>query len=276
MNSYYISDYGISFFAKVFCDYWSGFVFPLLILLSEIYILKTKDQFWKKIMVYPIIITLLTVLNPIIMYWIVLKMSWSDRYYRFYWLIPVAFILACSITDILSKLRNGWEKLACSVLVVLILFVLGVRFPVDSKAENIYKISNEVIEISELIHEDSPENQMPLALYDLSLVPVIRQYDASIRSAMDRGECRGLRYFDVNDKVYLDAAKDDKSYLIIGNINYEYNIDKIRRDMHQRGIEYFIRNKWWFSNSYVDKLGFQWIGETENYEVYKCLYETGM
>ena len=122
------------------------------------------------------------------------------------------------------------------MLVVFILFVLGVRFPVDSKADNIYKISNEAIEISEMIHADSPENQMPLVLYDLSLVPVIRQYDASIRSAMDRGECRGLRYFDVNDKVYLDAAEADQSYLIIGNINYEYNIDKIRHDMQKRGI----------------------------------------
>ena len=107
-------------------------------------------------------------------------------------------------------------------------------------------------------------------LYDSSLVAEMRQYDASIISAMDRGECYGYRYAEVTEELYDTVLKKDTTYHLLGNFNYEVNKEILLEDMKKRGIEYFVRNREWFSEEYIQSLGFEYIGETEHYKVYKC------
>ena len=77
---FYFEDYGIFFFLKVFQLYWPGMVLPVMSVFSWLYIYRKKDNVWKSLLLYPSMIILLTVLNPFLMYGVLMVMSWSDRY----------------------------------------------------------------------------------------------------------------------------------------------------------------------------------------------------
>ena len=268
------------FFKNVFINYWGGMALFAVYLVAVIYILKTEQGNKKYILGYMPIVALLTVFNPLIVGKIVEKLGLASRYYRFYWILPIALTLSIVLIDMICKSKKVTDKLMIAFLAILLINLAGVKFQYehDDRRDNVYKVSDEVIEISNIIHDYTDKEQIT-AYYGLNLMMELRTYDASIVTPVGRVEPDSM------DEEAILKLKDEAGYgNVYGNydvlkvmtyVGVEYSPQIVHDAFEEYNIECFIRDKAMFSNEYIESLGFEKIGETESYEVYWCVDAEG-
>lgn len=268
------------FFKNVFINYWGGMAFFAVYIVAVIYILKTEQEGKKYILGYMPIVALLTVFNPLIAGKIVEKLGLASRYYRFYWILPIALTLSIVLIEMICKSKKVTDKLMIAFLAILLINLAGVKFQHehDDRRDNVYKVSDEVIEVSNIIHDYTDKDQIT-AYYGLNLMMELRTYDASILSPVGRVE------WDYMDEEYISNLSNESGYgetygnidvlMVMTNVGVEYSPQIVHDAFEEYNIECFIRDKAMFSNEYIESLGFIKVGETESYEVYWCVDAEG-
>ena len=268
------------FFKDVYTNYWGGMAFFAVYLLAVIYILKTEQGNKKYILGYMPIVAFLTVFNPLIAGKIVEKLGLASRYYRFYWILPIALTLSIVLIEMICKSKKVTDKLMIAFLAILLINLAGVKFQYehDDRRDNVYKVSDEVIEVSNIIHDYTDKDQIT-AYYGLNLMMELRTYDASIVTPVGRFQ------WDFMDEEYISNTSNEEGYGdLYGNfdvlkvmtyVGAEYSPQIVHDAFEEYNIECFIRDKAMFSNEYIESLGFIKIGETESYEVYWCVDAEG-
>lgn len=269
-------EFSLAFFAKVFHLYWNDYIIPLLFAVALIYIFSQKRQFWIKTLGQPFLFLLLTLYNPFIVYWVLKVLDFKERYYRFYWLTLTTFIIAVCVSDLIGDIKNKYYMWLAVVAAVLLLSTVGNRIEYALSIGNVYGINQNVIEVSDIIHSDYKERhdeaKADITVFnDTSLVTLLRQYDASLRPLTSRWDTIGVPGLPLSDAEFPVWASTGRSYLIIANSNVDYEPELVYQDLHNAGAEYFIRQKGWYSDSYVEALGLEYIGESENYIVYRVM-----
>ena len=131
---------------------------------------------------------------------------------------------------------------------------------------NIYKVDSNVIEISDIIHGDAEQPSVNV-FADITVIPNLRQYDASLTTVLGLAD---LYFFNKTYEEICDVAMSQERYLMLmANYNVEIDAELVNSALIREKVDYFIRNKGWFSEEYVESLNMQKIGETSLYEVYK-------
>ena len=111
-------------------------------------------------------------------------MDFESEFYRFFWLVPLPFLLAYILVESGVRLKKGWKRAGSLIAAVggLVLSVISLLSsslpPIYSK--NVYKVEDDLLTVAELIHRDSTEEEPKVALpleYNLQA----RQYDPSLR-----------------------------------------------------------------------------------------------
>lgn len=169
----------------------NSIVFVVFLVALVTIILFFKDKQAKELLVYPALVVLLVVLNPLVIE-IGTKFFAITRVVRLYWLFPITVVLAY----VCVRLVEHYGKKCVEYIVVMIL-LLGVivgtgkyMFSHDNflRAENIYKLPDETIAICEAIEQDGYNG---ILVPSIELVDTIRQYDAQINMAYGRNS-RGI------------------------------------------------------------------------------------
>ena len=137
-------------------------------------------------------------------------------------------------------------------------------------AENLYKVPDELIEISELIHEDS-EDAEPRAAMDFDLIVLMGQYDPSIQLA--------LAYSDIS---YMESQADtDYKDRFPPNMLSQMHIYQVLyREKEIEGAEfqgalsyldtdYVVVKKTYPNMPYLYSQGLTWMAETDTYVILK-------
>jgi len=265
------SKVGFDFFVDCFMQYWGGeWIIPILFVLSVIYILIKKEKLWNRTFLFPFVFGACTVFNPFIINAFLKKLGWYNRYYRFYWIIPFSLVISLVVVDVLERVKKKRYK------VFLVIIVLGLviiyRSPVvfNAKNWNIYKVSNDTMEVSEIIHQDTNE-QTPYVLADNTIVDTLRQYDPSIISVLRLYEILSLNH--ELEEVYDAYMNSENELILMANYDVEIDAELVNARLHTEKIDYFVRNKEWYSDEYLKTLDIAKIGETTLYEVYKVVRE---
>lgn len=221
---------------------------------------------------------MLTVYNPILMYWVMKFLNISERYYRFYWLTPFALIIGVAITDYyVGNVKDKNEALKIFVVFLLVYFIAGSQheFRLSKLSDiNVYGISEENIELSNIIRNDKGNDEETVIFSDTNIIYTLRIYDASLLPVASRYEDTKFLYGSDKEaarEMLYECCEEGKSYILIANWDVEYDVDTVKRDLADAGVEYFIRNKSWYSDEYMKELGYTLIGETVNYQVYKVI-----
>lgn len=202
-------------------------------------------------------------------YRIVGRLTDATSYYRFFWMLPVLFLIAYQFTEVFVSGTNR-QRLLAAVLFAVCLGVGANLFFLNranfNRPKNIYGLDPEALTIADEIMADwSSEQELPSAAFDMYLEYQVRTYEPRIVWGISR-------------KAYLYQAKhgyDDKKYVrqqhIIAAVNEGLKEDKqaLRRSLDKSGVDYLVIRTAFDMDSYLSGIAVVPIAQSENYTLYK-------
>ena len=291
MQSINIYEKGISYLSAVMSVYMENCAYFLIYLAGLIYILIKGDDKEKEMFLPSGILMFLTIYNPIVPLLLNKFFDVNSEYYRLFWIAPViilcgyiaakligadADITAAGITSAENRALSGEnhtnknERIIICVLICLIALTAGnfVYSKGYNKIENIYQMPDELIEISEIIHEDSTA-EYPKAFLEYEYNMQMRQYDAKMQLTIDREDyLRGVR-----ESFPQDMIEDDEhpQYRILAALLRGQYVDGtlFEEALEATKTEYIVLSKGNDQSELFDGLDIKLIAETDNHEIYK-------
>lgn len=266
---------GLDFLNRAFDDSFTNikiFFLCYAIALAVFWFRKNKEL--KSLFVFPALFALFTVFNPYLMVPIADKIGLAVRIRRIFWLLPVNLALAFAMVWLTYRLARHWQRaLLAAAFLALIALAGESQLRYMAPAENIYKISGESIQIADMIEKDAGAQDAKSCLYaDVSLLE-LRQYDASILNAIRRKDMVKLVVNPADPSSVQQVLDEKNSRRTLSMVLY-YGIQvkpslfkKYAKKYH---IQYVIPNKDKGLGDYLEGMGYQALGETEHFVVYKA------
>lgn len=226
-------------------------------------LLLPKNKKLKQFFLYPSIVVLLIINNPLTIYWIVEKgLMSSARYVRLYWLLPITFVLAY-VCVLLVKKAQGWKKYVTAILCIVIIICTGSYMFTEesySKKTNLYNIPDDVIEICDFIEEDVRIHNQNIEEIRI-IVPFyyscyIHQYNGNIKTLYGRYS---------NSQIYYTIAQQMRQLIEAP----ELDVEEICEGAQESECNYIVIDAKKHRIGKFKKYGFEkWI-QTEDYIIYK-------
>lgn len=245
----------------------SNIIYLILFFCAIIYVFIKQNKKTKFVMIVVALASVLLIFNDI-SYEILTKVYGS--YYRFFWLWSVPIVIGIVFVEILYKFKNTYFRytILCVSMLLLLLVSRTHISSLDSlmPKDNIYGISNDIIQLDDIISEDTNDEYITL-LCDITTAYVVREYDAKyilplgIRQHIGVDNIRNKSSYKETDKTYLAKAVQYNE-----NIDINYYSELCRKyDIHYISIyaDYDI------VIDTFDNSSFELIGKTDNYYVYR-------
>lgn len=251
------------------------YAFPILMLL----VLFTKKKEYRLLGFYPYFIFGLTVCNPFLIGIAGKVIGLSDRYYRFFWVLPLGLMMGLLVTWIIGKIK--WKVVKGLVLVVclggIILFgnpaYYSEEAPEYMKKENDFYITDMVVDISKEFHKHGLKN--PKVVYPDWMVYEMCQYDPSVISLFTREEIP--RLFPESIDPLITAVEEKNYELIVKYVYLTTWIDLVNPELFHEAskaleIDYYVipREMEWVIDFY-ETSGCELTGEIEGYYILHML-----
>ena len=193
------------------------YIFPVLMLL----VLFARKKEYRLLGIYPYLTFLVTVCNPFLIEIAGKLIGLSDRYYRFFWLIPLGLLAGILTAWIVGKIK--WKVVQgvflAAVAAGVVIFGSPAYFSEGAHGygvrKNDFYITDVVLHVSEEFHKHGIKN--PKVAYPDWMVYEICQYDPSIISIFAREEIPGL--FPGSTDQLVNAVTE-KNYELI--VKYTY------------------------------------------------------
>lgn len=210
---------------SIFQCYFGSGCYAAIYLIGMIYA-YIKGEWDQKLLFHASAFIILIFLNPLLGVLInIIPNNWPlagmlfyilPVYWRFFWLIPGIYLSAWMAADIIVSIQ-GRNKTIVGMLMVLCITVSGSFVFTSSNysfVENMYKLPDSVINISETIRSDKQDEQVVLLL-PLELSAKIRQYDTDNLVLISR-----LEY----TQISRESAGQNNEYMnIVALYNTLYN-----------------------------------------------------
>ncbi len=167
-------------------DDFKAMLMLVLFLAAAVFIIVSEHDLSKKALfgIWPVVMVV-AFLFPVTKM-IFVKVPGFDEgreYYRLLWLMPQYIVLAYAACLILNKIKNDAVKRATFVIMLLVIVFTGKYVYTEGvymkKAENLYHIPQDVIDICELVAPEDEEERVTVAFPE-ELTWFVRQYDSNI------------------------------------------------------------------------------------------------
>lgn len=149
-----------------------------LFLAALLYLLVTKDEKDKDILVYLGAFILILFFNPATFWLIGKKVLGDQSYCRMLWTVPQVIVMAYAGSDVVLKQTEKTKQYLVCIACVLMIMVSGrLIYSQDNYAirRNLYGISNEVVEITKAIEPSKIEGQKTRITAHPEITSQIRQ-----------------------------------------------------------------------------------------------------
>ncbi len=255
---------GLLYAIKCIQYYCGGGYYLLLWALAALFLLVRGTKAERRYFVYPALMLLLTVFNPVFPVLINHFFDINKEYYRFFWIAPVIVTVAyTAVRSVFEKTENRAGRIILSIGILLVLAGAGTFAYADGYTvqENTYKVPNEVIAVSKLIRENS-EVEYPVALCDFNMQMEIRQYDASILLTADRTQYLAV----INNEEQDDQVKEQNTHvnrlLNVITKNVAIPEEKFLESMQETNTEFIVLSKESPVIDYLKGVGLTEVGTT--------------
>ena len=237
----------------------------LAVLIFFLVSLKGKN---KKYVIYYMVCGIM-IYNQIF-YGLIKKLGGKAEYYRFLWLMPIVPMLSAGVVLSVKKGNDKKDKAVMFLLCIWVLFGAGKTYLTQSNilpSENIYKIPDETIKISELIEEQKKEPYVTVAV-DVQTELTLRQYDASFiygisREAYLQGFVEPEQWTELGEK-----RKEEQMLMWMVNRGDTYDISAMKNAVRDLGIDYIVVKSEYVLDNYLEDVDFELIGSTDYYSIY--------
>ncbi len=156
----------------------------IVLLASAIYLIICEKDFRKKIIlgILPVVVLAGFLLPITKILYVAAFDDGSDTYYRVLWLIPMYVVIGYAACKLIFSLKNVvWQRvgLVASLVVVMLSGSLVYANQYMSRAENLYHIPQDAIDVCDVILPKD-QDQRVRVLFPSELVHFVRQYDTRI------------------------------------------------------------------------------------------------
>lgn len=240
-----------------------GRIVVTTLILMLFFLLLPGNRRLKQFLLYPSIIILVFINNPLSIYYIVDKNLMAyNRYVRLYWLLPISFVLAYLCVKLITKAKKV-RRIAIALLCSgIIIYTGNYMFTGNSynKMTNLYKIPDDVIEICDFIQDDIEFNNQNVEEIRIVVPPkyssYIHQYDGRIKTLYGRNN-DSILYYNIAQEILqiMEAPELDVKAICEGA--HESECDYIVVDANKPKKGKFI------------KYDYEKLIETEDYVIYK-------
>ncbi|MCI8566693.1 MAG: hypothetical protein HFI39_10310 [Lachnospiraceae bacterium] len=269
-----VADWGLGFVLENFRRFQGEGVFFFFFFLAVAAFALAVKAGWKKDFLKYLLGLCLIVFNPLLVTPVVGKLGMEDEYYRLIWLLPITVCIAWLAAFLVERGKKAWVR------ALICLACMGcLAFPGKSilakgleTAENLYKVPNEVVEISEIIHAHS-ENEQPVVVTEFDLSVLMNQYDPSLRLVLSYGEMNKLREYELHVEEYPDAywvkcrvnvmwLIEDKRFDLVNGYDLQTSLDLVEAEYVVCTYEEAM-HEMLLANRCIE------VGQSGNYRVYR-------
>ncbi|MCR5267103.1 MAG: hypothetical protein K6E16_01110 [Lachnospiraceae bacterium] len=270
MTALNVTEQGLHYLRACLDLYTENCAFTVLYFVALLFVCLKGSAQEKRIFLPGAIVLLLTVYNPVTPVLLMRFFDVNSEYYRFFWITPVAILLPfVAVHVILMQKTRGMALLIAFLLIVL--FVLSGNFLYANgyhRAENVYKMPEELMEVSACIHENA-DCEYPKAFLEYEYNMQMRQYDPKILLTVDREEYLYATSSDYTEEMLADP--DHPQYRLLGALIKYQDVeeDAFLDALEETHTEYVVLSKANPMRTYLQKAGLTRIGETKDREIYK-------
>ena len=270
MQGVNVFENGIGYLMKCLSLYCSGSGYFIMYLFAVLLILVKGERRDREIFLPDALMLLVTVFNPVVPVVLDRIFDVNNEYYRLFWLAPVVIIVPYAAVSVIYDAPKGAKRTAVAALTML-MFVLGGNFVYAdgfNVAENVYKIPDELIEISSLIHNDSG-SEYTRAFFEYEYNMEIRQYDPKMLLCIDREDYLYAMNYSYTDEMLADDNKPTNRILALLVRNQKVNEERFKDALEQTDTEYIVLTAGHPQAAFIKKAGLYEIGRTATHVIYK-------
>ena len=243
---------------NIFQKYSGNSLFVLFFLLGLVYLFFIEEEKGRKaILVYGSLMILVVFFLPVFSYLMIRKVFDEEVYYRFLWMLPVNVVIAYSAVRLIKGMRSTIHRCLIALFIVMGLVAGGDYVydnPVFAKAENLYHIPQNVIEVCDVIKPEEGEDWV-MAVFPAEMLSFVRQYTAMIH--MPYGRAVLIDRWSLGHMIY-DTMEEDI-----------LDVEKLSNQAQECQCDYIILPKAKETTGNLEEYQYQFIQEKEGYLIYE-------
>ncbi len=239
-------------------------IYGSLALIALVYIWTGLKADFRKKYGWTLVMLFLLCFNELA-HMVIVKLGEGGTYYRFFWILSMPLVMTLGIGYFVERSRNmGKLRYVAMVLLIGIGLFAGNTFlskDMVQMPQNVYKIPDEVVMSSYIIHEDAQTDEPQIIATDYLMLVYLRQYDASLRL------CYGLDTY-MGRRTMSDAQSI--LYEVILKKNYqEMPLDDFKNALANCKIDYVVVEYSEGLDTYLKDCGLIGVCPTGSYSVYR-------
>ena len=255
-----------------FLDYSGGSLLWILYAVSVLYLAFFAGKEGRRLVVWPLALTLITVLNPLLLS---IVGDFANRVPRLFWFLIYYIVIGYALMHVITHIKYRWlQYLLWAAVLAAVVFIGnppfaqrdGLEFKV---AENASFASDELETLSSLYHSEGIAE--PKVLYGSMLMQYMRTYDPTIISEASRQLTVGME----QGGYVRDYIKEHDDMYTLVKVFFENKRTVPKEDFAaacvSRHIDYVTPERDSLLEDYVASCGFEKIGKTENYSVFRVM-----
>ena len=270
MQGVNVFENGIGYLLKTLGMYTSGTGFFAMYLIGLLTVLVAGKKRDRQLFLPQAVMLLVTVYNPLTPLILDRIFDVSGEYYRLFWIAPVIILVPYVCAMMMTRENKGWENVIFAVLIIA-MFIVGGNY-VYAKgydaAENIYKIPDELIGISDIIHRDS-DTEYVRAFFEYEYNMEIRQYDPKMLLPVDREDYIYAVNYSYTDEMLSDEGKPSDRLLALLVRNQKISKDDLTEALEATDTSYVVLSKGHPQAAFIRSAGLYELAETQTHIIYK-------
>ncbi len=177
----------------------------------------------------------------------------EGTYYRILWLLPMTLVIAYAACKVIGTYTRA--GLAIMSLILVISGTCVYTSVLCQRAENIYHIPEEVVEVCDMIKPEEGRERV-WASFPISMIQYVRQYTTTIQ--MPYGRDSIVPTWDYVENPVYEIYRQKV-----------INAEELTKRTSEAYCNYIILDKAQVLDGELEECGVVLIGETSNYDVYR-------
>ncbi|MFT3982464.1 MAG: hypothetical protein QM697_01045 [Lachnospiraceae bacterium] len=270
MQTLRVFEKGFGYLEACLAYYSENCAYFMLYLAALVFVALKGTKREKQIFLPGAVLLLLTVYNPILPVLLDHIFDVNSEYYRFFWIAPVIVLVPYLSAKLIFMSGDKKQAAVVSVLIAAIFFLSGNFIYKNGyvPAANSYKMPDEMIQISELIHEDAAV-QYPKAFLEYEYNMQMRQYDPQMLLTIDRED-----YLYAVSNPYTEEMLHDEEHpqyrILAALIRYQsVDADSFLAALDATDTEYIVLSKSNLMVPFLEAAGLTAVDYTNDHIILK-------